>query len=117
MLPGKRPNILGDGLQSRDFVYVANVVDANLRAAHTPGVSGRVYNIGAGGRQTLLDLVASLNRAMGTNLEPTFGQPRAGDVRHSQANIAAAQRDLDYRPSVSFDEGLAQCLTYYRATT
>ncbi|MBX9654724.1 SDR family oxidoreductase [bacterium] len=115
MLQGRRPNILGDGLQSRDFVYVANVVDANLRAARTPGISGRLYNIGAGGRLTLLDLVDALNRQLGTNLEPTFGPARAGDVRHSQADISAARKDLGYDPQITFDEGLARCLAYYRS--
>jgi UDP-glucose 4-epimerase len=117
MLAGKSPTILGDGLQSRDFVYVANVVSANLLAANTPSANGRVYNVGAGGRQTLIDLVDALNRQLGTQMEPTFGPPRAGDVRHSQANIAAIQRDLDYRPTVSFDEGLRRCLEYYRSTS
>ncbi|MBY0586565.1 SDR family oxidoreductase [bacterium] len=113
MLAGKSPTILGDGLQSRDFVYVANVVDANLRAATTPQANGRVYNVGAGGRQTLLDLISALNRQLGTSIEPTFGPARAGDVRHSQANIAAIERDLGYRPIVSFEQGLRNCLDYY----
>jgi UDP-glucose 4-epimerase len=117
MLAGKSPTILGDGLQSRDFVYVANVVDANLRAAAHPQANGKVYNVGAGGRQTLLDLVAALNRQLGTSIEPHFGPPRAGDVRHSQANITAITTDLGYRPLVSFDEGLRRCLEFYRSHT
>ncbi len=114
---GKSPTILGDGLQSRDFVYVANVVDANLRAASTPAANGKVYNVGAGGRQTLLDLVAALNRQLGTSIEASFGPARAGDVRHSQANIAAIEKDLGYRPLVSFDDGLRLCLDYYQGAS
>ena len=115
MLEGKQPKILGDGLQSRDFVYVENIVDANLRAATTPDINGRLYNIGAGGRLTLLDLVDALNRQLETKIEPTFGPPRTGDVRHSQADITAARRDLGYNPKISFDEGLARCLASYRS--
>lgn len=117
MLAGKSPTILGDGLQSRDFVYVANVVDANLRAASTPAANGKVYNVGAGGRQTLLDLVAALNRQLGTSIEASFGPARAGDVRHSQANIAAIEKNLGYRPLVSFDDGLRLCLDYYQGAS
>lgn len=115
MLAGQSPTIFGDGLQSRDFVFVENVAIANLLAATKEGVSGRVYNIGAGGRISLLDLVASINEVLGTKLEPRFGAPRAGDVRHSQADIAAARRDLDYSPAVDFQTGLARTLEYYRA--
>lgn len=115
MLAGKTPTILGDGLQSRDFVEVSNVVDANLRAARTPGISGRVFNIGAGGRQTLLDLVAAINRVLGTAIAPQHGPPRAGDVRHSQADISAARRELGYEPAVTFEAGLARCIAYYQS--
>lgn len=114
MLKGEAPTIHGDGLQSRDFVPVANVVQANRRAAEAKGVSGQVFNIGCGGRITLLDLVAALNRLLGTSIEPQFSAPRAGDVRESQADISAARSALGYEPRVSFEQGLADCLAYYR---
>ncbi|MFO0946327.1 MAG: SDR family oxidoreductase [Planctomycetota bacterium] len=117
MLRGERPTIHGDGLQSRDFVPVANVVRANRLAAEKPGVSGKVFNIGCGGRINLLELVDAINRKLGTRLEPIFAPPRAGDVRDSQADIAAAQTLLGYEPFTPFETGLAECLDYYRLLT
>src|SRR5262249_41825434 len=102
-------------LQSRDFIYVTDVVQALLHAAQVPGISGRVYNIGTGRSVSVLDLVAALNRQLGTHLEPVHGPARAGDVRHSRADITLARRDLGFAPAVSFDEGLAQTLTWYRS--
>jgi UDP-glucose 4-epimerase len=106
MSAGQAPTIFGDGLQSRDFTYVANAVQAMLRAEAAPAAPGNVYNIGNGGTVTLLTLVEELNRLLGTNLEPTHAAPRAGDVRHSQADITRARLDLGYEPGVSFQEGL-----------
>jgi UDP-glucose 4-epimerase len=106
MRAGRRPRVEGDGLQSRDFTYVTNAVDAVLRAAAAPAAVGNVYNIGAGGSTALLELVRLLNEILGTRLAPEHGPPRPGDVRHSQANIEAARRDLGYEPTVSFAEGL-----------
>jgi UDP-glucose 4-epimerase len=114
MLAGTPPTVFGDGLQSRDFVDVVNVVRANRLAAEVSGINGRVFNVGAGGRISLLDLVAAMNRILGTNLAPQFAEPRVGDVRHSQADIAAARRFLGYESIVSFEAGLARCLDYYR---
>jgi UDP-glucose 4-epimerase len=114
MSAGVAPTIHGDGLQTRDFVYVANVVHALLRAAETPGVTGKVYNIGTGQSVTLLQLVHTLNRLLGTTLAPKHSPPRAGDVRHSQADISLAQRELRYEPAVPFEEGLRQTLEWYR---
>src|SRR5262249_6003395 len=82
MSKGRAPQVFGDGLQSRDFTYVADVVQALLQAADTPGVSGRVYNVGTGRSVNLLELVAALNRLLGTNLAPQHGPTRTGDVRH-----------------------------------
>jgi UDP-glucose 4-epimerase len=115
MLAGRTPTIYGDGLQSRDFTCVSDVVQALLRAAQVPGVSGRVYNIGTGRSVTVLDLVALLNKLLGTNLVPGHGPPRSGDVRHSRADISRARRELGYEPVVSFEEGLRQTLDWYRA--
>lgn len=106
MKRGQAPRIEGDGEQSRDFTYVANAVAAVHLAADAAAASGNVYNIGAGGSTNLLHLVKLLNEILGTKLAPLHGPPRPGDVRHSQANIERAQRDLGYRPQVTFEEGL-----------
>jgi len=106
MKQGKQPTIFGDGLQSRDFVYIDNVVDALLKAAEAPAAVGNVYNIGVGERITILDLVAALNQLLGTNIKPVLAPARAGDVRYSQADISRARRDLGYEPRVPFLDGL-----------
>jgi len=105
---GERPVIYGDGQQSRDFTYVENVVRANLLAADAPGASGQAINVACGSRVTLLELVEHLNRLLGKRLEPAFAPPRAGDVRHSQADLTRAAALLGYRPTVDFPEGLAR---------
>jgi UDP-glucose 4-epimerase len=111
---GRTPTVFGDGLQTRDFTYVADVVQALSRAAEAPNVSGRVYNVGTGRGVTLLELIAALNRLLGTNVTPRHGPPRVGDVRHSRADISRARRDLGYEPRVSFEEGLAETLQWFR---
>jgi UDP-glucose 4-epimerase len=111
---GRTPTIFGDGLQSRDFTYVADVVQALLKAATASNVSGQVYNIGAGRRITLLDLIAALNQLLGTTVTPQHGPERAGDIRHSCADIRRARRDLGYEPAVSFAVGLARTLAWFR---
>jgi UDP-glucose 4-epimerase len=114
MSEGRVPRIDGDGLQSRDFTYVANAVQAVVKAADAPAAVGNVYNIGTGGSTTVLDLVKHLNQLLRKNIQPTFGLPRPGDVRHSQADITLARRDLGYNPSVPFQEGLRRTLDWYR---
>jgi UDP-glucose 4-epimerase len=114
MSAGRPPTVHGDGRQSRDFTFVANAVQALRKAAEASGVSGRVYNVGTGRSITLLDLVAALNRLLGTDLAPAFGPTRAGDVRYSRADISRARRDLGYDPAVSFEDGLAETLRWYR---
>ncbi|MFL5329647.1 MAG: NAD-dependent epimerase/dehydratase family protein [Gemmataceae bacterium] len=116
MLQGKAPTVHGDGLQSRDFTYVTNAVQALRRAAQAPGVSGRVYNVGTGACITVLDLVAALNEILGTNLKPNFGPTRTGDVRFSRADIGRARRELCYEPDVSFQDGLARTVASIRET-
>jgi UDP-glucose 4-epimerase len=106
MLAGQRPSVQGDGLQSRDFTYVENVVNALIRSAEAPHAVGNVYNIGNGAATTVLDLVQHLNTILGKRLEPIHAPARAGDVRHSQADITRAREDLRYDPRVSFIEGL-----------
>jgi len=107
MSRGERPRIYGDGLQTRDFTYVSNVVAANLAAMrHPEPLGGEVVNVGSGRSVSLLDLVAELNRLLGTNLEPEFLPPRAGDVRDSLADLTRAKALLNHRPTVDFAEGL-----------
>jgi UDP-glucose 4-epimerase len=106
-LDRKPLTIYGDGEQSRDFTYVSNVVRANLLAARTPGVSGGVFNVACGERYSLLDIVRSLEAAVGRKLEVRHEPPRAGDVRHSEADISAARKALGFEVDVGFAEGLA----------
>jgi UDP-glucose 4-epimerase len=114
MMEGRVPRIDGDGLQSRDFTYVANAVQAVIKAADAPAAVGNVYNIGNGASITVLDLVQHLNTILGTHIQPTFGPTRAGDVRHSQADITLARRDLGYEPAVPFQEGLRRTVEWCR---
>ena len=114
MLSGRQPVIYGDGRQSRDFTYVANVVAANLLAAEAPGAAGRVFNIANGRSTDLLTLLASLNRLLGMNVQPRFAPPRPGDVRESMADITQARKLLGYEPKVDFEEGLRLSIAYYR---
>lgn len=118
ILAGKAPVIFGDGLQSRDFTYIENVVQANLLAAEAPPekVAGRVFNIAGGQSISLLQLVAELNRLAGQSLQPRFEPPRAGDVRSSLADISAAQEALGYQLKIDWQTGLRRTLDFYRAT-
>ena len=114
MLAGQRPTIFGDGLQSRDFTYVENVVRGNLAAAECPTASGRTFNIACGRQYNLVELIASINGVLGTHIEPIFRPARAGDVRDSLADISAAREALNYEPTIDFDEGLRRSIDYYR---
>jgi nucleoside-diphosphate-sugar epimerase len=114
-LEGRTPTIYGDGGQTRDFTYVANVVDGVLKACHAAGVAGGVFNVATGGRISLNRLCRVLQQLTGSSLEPAFGPPRVGDVRDSQADITRARECLAYEPTVSLEEGLAQTLAWSRA--
>jgi UDP-glucose 4-epimerase len=114
MLAGQRPTIFGDGRQSRDFTYVENVVIGTLLAADATGAVGQRINVACGRQHSLLDLVAALNRALGTRLEPVFDAPRTGDVRDSLADVSLARDLLGYEPTVDFDEGLRRTIDYYK---
>ncbi|MCI0338658.1 MAG: SDR family oxidoreductase [Acidobacteria bacterium] len=114
LLSGQSPVIFGDGEQSRDFTYVANVVDANLRAAVEPGAIGQVINLGLNQRITLNQVLAELQKIIGTDLTPRYESPRVGDIRHSLADITRAERLLGYRPSVGLTEGLRYTVEWYR---
>src|SRR6185295_4137642 len=113
-LEGERPVIYGDGLQSRDFTYVENVVNANLLAAEAEGVAGEVFNVACGGRYTLLDLLTKLKDAIGSDIEAIHEPARAGDVRDSQASVDKATKRLGYQVSVDFEEGLRKTVEWYR---
>jgi UDP-N-acetylglucosamine/UDP-N-acetyl-alpha-D-glucosaminouronate 4-epimerase len=115
LLEGRRPVIYGDGLQSRDFTHVDNVVEANLLAADARDVAGTVFNVACGGRYSLLDLLARLNEATGSRIEAIHEPARAGDVRDSQASIGAAERGLGYKVKVGFEEGLRKTVEWYRS--
>ena len=114
LLENQTPIIFGDGEQSRDFTYVANVVDANLRAAEAPEAVGKVMNLGIGERITLNQLLDELQKIIGTNLKPNYAETRAGDVRHSLADISRAENLLGYRPLVGLAEGLKYTVDWYR---
>jgi UDP-glucose 4-epimerase len=109
---GRTPTIHGDGLQSRDFVYVSDVAKALILASEKPGVSGKVYNVGTGRSVTLLQLIDTLNTILSTTAVPTHGPARVGDVRDSRAKIERIRHDLGYEPSVSFEEGLRRTLAW-----
>jgi len=114
LLRGERPTIFGDGEQSRDFTYVANVIQANIRAATSPGGSGQAFNIACGSRISLNELLAHLNDIIGTNIEPIYTESRPGDVKHSLADISAAREAFGYDPQVSTREGLEHVVEWYR---
>ena len=111
---GRQPTIYGDGEYTRDFTYVANVVDGVLRACHAQGASGEVINVATGGRVSLNQLFRVLRDLLGAKVAPKYAEPRAGDVRDSQADISKARRILGYEPTVSFEEGLQRTVAWYR---
>lgn len=112
---GRRPTVHGDGEQTRDFTYVTNVVDAVLRACEVPGVAGMVINVATGRRISVNQLLATLCQLWGEGVQPVYGDPRPGDIRHSQADIARARTLLGYEPRVDFVEGLRRTIAWYRA--
>ncbi|MBN2623922.1 MAG: SDR family oxidoreductase [Acidimicrobiales bacterium] len=115
LLTGATPVVHGDGGQSRDFTFIADTVQANLRAAAAPAerCAGRAFNIARGKPASLLELLDILASEVGVNVTPTHSAPRPGDIRHSHADIGAARRDLGYEPAVSFRDGLARTLAWF----
>ncbi len=113
MLQGDSAVIYGDGEQTRDFIYVDDVVKANLLAASTPDISGEVFNVASGESLSVNQLVRILNQILGTNLAPEYQPERKGDVRHSSASIDKAQKMLGFVPSVTFEEGLRKTVEWY----
>jgi len=114
LLRDEAPTVFGDGEQSRDFTYVANVVEANLLACTAAGAAGGVFNIACADRITVNTLIAKINGILGTSVSPVYTDPRPGDIRHSFADISAAERGLGYRPAVGFDEGMKRTIAWYR---
>jgi len=114
MIESRPPVIFGDGFQSRDFTYVANVVEANIRAAEVTEVEKRIFNIACGQRITVMELVEWINRILGKDIKPVFDPPRPGDIKHSYADISLAQKYLDYQPKVNFEAGLRATIKWYQ---
>ena len=116
LMDGRAPTVFGDGEQSRDFTYVGNVVEGNVLAMYAEGVAGKVFNVAAGQRTSLNELLQILERLSGRHINPSYEQPRPGDVRHSHADVSAAERGLGFRPRVSVEEGLRRTLDWFGAS-
>ena len=115
LLNGEVPTINGDGRQSRDFTYIENVIEANLKACLAPSeAAGQAYNIAYGGREYLLDIYYGLTEALGLSVEPNFGPDRAGDIKHSNADISKARRLLGYDPDWDFQRGIQAAIAWYK---
>ena len=115
LLAGEVPTINGDGRQSRDFTYIENVIEANLKACLAPSeAAGQAYNIAYGGREYLLDIYYGLTEALGLSVEPNFGPDRAGDIKHSNADISKARRLLGYDPDWDFQRGIQAAIAWYK---
>lgn len=116
LMHGETPTINGDGKQSRDFTYIDNVIEANLKACLAPHeAAGEAFNIAYGGREFLIDIYYGLTKALGVNIEPNFGPDRKGDIKHSNADISKARKLLGYDPDYSFEDGIALAIDWYKA--
>lgn len=115
LLSNERPTINGDGKQSRDFTYIENVIEANLKACNAPHkAAGQAFNIAYGGREYLVDIYHHLCKALDKNIEPIFGPDRPGDIKHSNADISKAKELLGYNPEWSFEQGIEAAIEWYR---
>jgi nucleoside-diphosphate-sugar epimerase len=114
MLKGESPTIFGDGGQSRDFVYVLNAVEANIRASKAQGVSGQVFNIGCGEGISVNSLASKLNELLKREISPSYAEPRPGDIRHSFADISKTRKMLGYELLIPFGQGLERTIRWYR---
>jgi UDP-glucose 4-epimerase len=115
LVDGRQPIMYGDGGQTRDFTYVANVVDGVLRACHAPGIGGQMMNVATGGRISLNELLTTMCGILGVQTEAIYREARAGDVRDSQADITRAKRLINYVPLVDLHDGLERTLAWYRS--
>lgn len=116
LMRGEPPTINGDGKQSRDFTYIDNVIEANLKACLAPHeAAGEAFNIAYGGREFLIDIYYGLAKALGVNIEPNFGPDRKGDIKHSNADISKAKKLLGYDPDYSFEDGIQLAIDWYKA--
>ena len=116
LMHGETPTINGDGKQSRDFTYIDNVIEANLKACLAPHeAAGEAFNIAYGGREFLIDIYYGLTKALGVNIEPNFGPDRKGDIKHSNADISKARKLLGYDPDYSFEDGIQLAIDWYKA--
>jgi UDP-N-acetylglucosamine 4-epimerase len=115
LLNDRAATIYGDGLQTRDFTYIDDCVQANLKACQAPGVAGEVFNVATGSRITLRELYTLLCELLGKDIAPEFGPERAGDVRHSLADIGKARALLDYSPAYDIRDGLEKAISWYRS--
>lgn len=115
LINGETPTINGDGKQSRDFTYIENVIEANLKACAAPKeAAGEAFNVAYGGREYLIDIYYGLTKALGLDVEPNFGPDRAGDIKHSSADISKAKRLLGYSPDWSFERGIEAAIEWYK---
>ena len=115
LLHDEVPTINGDGKQSRDFTYIDNVIEANLKACLASSeVAGNIFNVAYGGREYLIDIYYDLCKALGKNVEPHFGPDRAGDIKHSNADISKAKKLLGYNPDYDFEKGIALAIDWYK---
>ena len=115
LMHGETPTINGDGKQSRDFTYIDNVIEANLKACLAPHeAAGEAFNIAYGGREFLIDIYYGLTKALGVDIEPNFGPDRKGDIKHSNADISKARKLLGYDPDYSFEDGIALAIDWYK---
>ena len=115
LINGENPTINGDGKQSRDFTYIENVIEANLKACLAPHeAAGEAFNIAYGGREYLIDIYYGLTKALNVDIEPNFGPDRAGDIKHSNADISKAKELLGYDPDWSFEKGIAAAIEWYK---
>lgn len=115
LLDDEQPTINGDGKQSRDFTYIENVIEANLKAFKAGSqYAGEAFNIAYGGREYLIDLYHHLAQSLGKDIDPIFGPERAGDIKHSNADISKAREMLDYSPEYSFEKGISEAIEWYK---
>ncbi|MFA5388612.1 MAG: SDR family oxidoreductase [Candidatus Omnitrophota bacterium] len=114
ILKDEQPPIHGDGKQTRDFTYVANVVQANIKSAVTPDIKCEVFNIACGKAYSVLDIVKYVNKILGKDIKPKFGPIRSGDAKHTLADISKAKKLIGFKPEIGFEDGLKKAIEYFK---